>query len=74
MPLKDEGPYYLLPELITEDFIQELRRRADIILQLRGSSDWQEYDEKVINITLEDVQKYYQKKAQGKYWGKLNKD
>ena len=68
MPLKEEGPYYLLPELITEDFVQELRRRAGIL----GYDDWQEYGVKVKNITLDDVHSYYQKAAQGKYWNKLN--
>jgi len=68
MPLKDEGPKYLLSELITEDFIQELRRRASIF----GNDNWRVYGVKAINITMEDVQAYYQKTAQSKYWGKLN--
>ena len=67
IPLKNEGPRYLLPELITEDFVRELRRRAEI----SGNNNWEEYGVKVMNITLEDVQKYYQKQTQDKYWSKL---
>jgi len=67
MPLKDEGPKYLLPELITEDFVQELRRRAIIF----GNDNWQEYGVKLKDITLDDVHRYYQEKAQGKYFDKL---
>ena len=66
MPLKDEGPYYMLPELITEDFVQELKRRAIIM-----GENWKEYGVKVKNITMEDVHRYYQEQAQGRYWKNL---
>jgi hypothetical protein len=66
-PLKDESPYYLLPELITEEFVQELRRRAVIM----GYDNWMEYGVKVKDLTLEDVHKYYQEQAQSKYWKNL---
>ena len=61
---------YLLSELMTEDFVQELRCRANIL----GNDNFQEYGVKVKDITLDDVHTYYKKEAQSKYWDKLNKD
>ena len=66
-PLMDESPYYVLPELFTESFLQELRRRASIC----GYDDWQEYGVKVKNITMDDINKYLQGISQTKYWNNL---
>lgn len=70
MPLKDEGPKYLLTELFTEDFVKELHRRAAIM----GYDDWWEHGGRVKDITLEDIRKHHQKEAQGKYWNGLSAD
>ena len=70
MPLKDEGPRYLLPELISEDFIQELRRRNGLVDGL-VDGDWVEYGANLKEITLDDVRKYYQEQAQSKHWKNL---
>ena len=70
MPLKDEGPHYLLPELISEDFIQELRRRNGLVDGL-VDGDWVEYGANLKEITLDDVRKYYQEQAQSKHWKNL---
>ena len=70
MPLKDEGPQYLLPELFTENFVQELRRRAIIF----GNENWRQYGAKVKDITLDDIHKCFQKEAQDKYWNNLNEN
>ncbi len=67
MPLTDEGPYYELPELFTESFLQELHRRADIC----GYDEWQEYGVKIKNITMDDINKYLRGVSQTKYWNNL---
>jgi len=64
MPLAEEGPYFTLPELFTEDFLQELRRRANIC----GYDEWQEYGVKIKEITMKDIHKYLQETSQNKYW------
>lgn len=64
MPLEEEGPYFVLPELFTEDFLQELHRRASIC----GYDDWQEYGVKIKAITMNDIHKYLQESSQNKYW------
>ncbi|WP_291125234.1 hypothetical protein [Flavobacterium sp. UBA6031] len=70
MPLAEEGPYFTLPELFTEDFLQELRRRANIC----GYDDWQEYGVKIKDITMKDIHKYLQETSQNKYWKNILSD
>ena len=70
MPLKKEGSPYLLPELITGDFVQELRRRNDLVEELTGG-EWQEYGTNLKDITLDDVHRYYQEKSLENHWKNL---
>lgn len=67
MPLMDEGPFYVLPELFTENFLQELHRRTNIC----GYEEWEVYGVKVKNITMADIDKYLQGISQTKYWNNL---
>lgn len=67
MPLMDEDSYYVLPELFTENFLQELRRRTYI----SGYEEWQEYGVKVKDIKMADINKYLQGVSQTKYWHNL---
>lgn len=67
MPLDAETSYYVLPELFTEGFLQELRRRTDVC----GYDEWQAYGVKVKNITIDDINKYVQSTSQTKYWNNL---
>lgn len=64
MPLADEGPYYVLPELFTEEFLQELHRRAGVC----GYDQWQEYGAKIKDITMKDIHKYLEETSRNKYW------
>lgn len=67
MPLVDEGPYYELPELFSDNFIQELHRRANVC----GYDEWQEYGVKIKDITLTDINNYLQNVSKTKYWNNL---
>jgi len=69
MPLRDEGAMYLLPELMSDDFLKELKRRA----VLMGYDDWKEYGGRVKDLTIESVHKYYKEQSKGKYWDMLDK-
>jgi len=69
MPLRDEGAMYLLPELMNDDFLKELKRRA----ALMGYDDWREYGGRVKDLTIESVHKYYEEQSKGKYWNMPDK-
>jgi len=69
MPLRDEGARYLLPELMTADFLKELKRRA----VLMGYDDWKEYGGRVKDLTIEGIHKYYEEQSKAKYWDMLDK-
>lgn len=70
MPLAEEGPFYVLPELFTTDFLQELHRRSNIC----GYDEWQEYGFKIKDITMKDIHKYLQETSQNKYWKNILSD
>jgi len=69
MPLSNEGSRYLLPELMSNDFLKELKRRA----VLMGYDDWREYGGRVKDLTIESVHKYYEEQSKSKYWDMLDK-